>query len=58
MKKLILASILLVSSQVAMAVNWVNSNVNSVIHNETNYIDFDSIQGYYFNGYDTKEAII
>lgn len=52
MKKLVLASLFLAVSQMAVAVNWVNANANSVANNETNYIDFDSIQGYYFNNSD------
>lgn len=52
MKKFILASLILASSQVAMAANWVNSYASSIEDKETTYIDFDSIQGYYFNNYD------
>lgn len=52
MKKLILASLILASSQMAMAVNWINAYSSSAEGNETTYIDFDSIQGYHFNNYD------
>lgn len=52
MKKLVLASVILASGQMAMAANWVNTGVSSKIDNEINYIDFDSVSGYYFNNYD------
>lgn len=52
MKKLILVGLILVSSQMAVAVNWVNAYASSVDGNETTYVDLDSIQGFYFNSYD------
>lgn len=52
MKKLMLAGLILASSQMAMAVNWINAYSSSVEGNETTYVDFDSIQRFYFNSYD------
>lgn len=52
MKKFILASLILASSQMAVAVYWINAYAGSAEHKETTYIDLDSIQGFYFNSYD------
>lgn len=52
MKKLILAGILLANSQMVLATNWVDTYASSKEHKEKNYVDYDSIQGYYFNSYD------
>lgn len=42
MKKLILASLILVSSQMAMAVNWIDVGLSSKRDNEKTYIDLDT----------------
>lgn len=48
MKKLMLLSLFLVSSQVAMAVNWVLLGIGEA-NGEKIYTDYDSIKSYYFN---------
>lgn len=58
MKKLILAGLILASSQMAMAANWVPTGVNSNINKETIEIDFDSISAYYFNSYDKSSYYV
>lgn len=58
MKKLILASVILASSQMAMAANWVPTGVSSNIDKETIEIDFDSISAYYFNSYDKSSYYV
>lgn len=52
MKKLVLASLILASNQMATAANWVLSSATSTVYQEKVRIDFDSVRGYYFNGYD------
>ena len=52
MKKFILASLLLVSGQMALGANWVSTGVSSDVHKETNQVDYDSISAYHFNSYD------
>lgn len=52
MKKLMLAGLILASSQMAVAVNWVSTGVSSDVHKETNQVDYDSISAYHFNSYD------
>lgn len=52
MKKLILASVLLANSQMVLATNWVDAYASSKEHKEKTYVDYNSIQGYYFNSYD------
>ena len=42
MKKLILIGVLLASSQIAMAVNWVDIGLSSKKDNEKTYIDLDT----------------
>lgn len=46
MKKLVLASLILASSQMAVAVNWVENPSN--VGNGTMFIDIDSIKKHYF----------
>lgn len=57
MKKLILLGLLLSSSQVAMAVNWVNTGVTGE-QKQIIWIDIDSISGYYFNNYDKNNYYV
>lgn len=42
MKKLMLASLIFASSQMAIAANWVNVGISSKADNETTYIDLDT----------------
>lgn len=58
MKKLVLASLILVSSQMAVGANWVLSQASSKDDREIVHIDFDSVQGYYFNGYDKNNYYV
>lgn len=54
MKKLIFTSLLLVSSQMAMAVNWVDTGVISQIDGGRTFVDVDSVRVHYFNGSKNK----
>lgn len=58
MKKLILASLILASGQMAMAANWVNTGVSGKGYKETNRVDFDSISAHYFNSYDKSSYYV
>ncbi|ELA08058.1 hypothetical protein MOMA_05841 [Moraxella macacae 0408225] len=56
MKKLMLASLLLISSQMTMAADW--ALVGTGMAGKKISIDNDSIQGYYFNGYDKDKYYV
>lgn len=57
MKKLMLASLILASSQMAMAVNWVPLQYANV-YKDNYYIDFDSVRGNYFNIHDKSNFYV
>ncbi len=54
MKKLILASLILTSSQMVMAVNWVDTGVINQINGSKSYIDVDSVKTHRFDGSNKK----
>lgn len=58
MKKLILASLILASSQYALSATWVPTGISSNVNKETIEIDFDSISAYYFNSYDKSSYYV
>lgn len=58
MKKLILAGLILVSSQIALSATWVPTGISSTAHKESIEVDFDSISAYYFNSYDKNSYYV
>ena len=58
MKKLVLASLILASGQMALGANWVSTGVSSDVHKETNQVDYDSISAYHFNSYDNSQYYV
>lgn len=54
MKKLILAGLILASSQMVMAVNWVDTGVINQINGSRSYIDVDSVKIHRFDGSNKK----
>lgn len=58
MKKLVLASLILASGQMAVGANWVPTGVSSNVNKETIEIDFESISAYYFNSYDKSSYYV
>lgn len=56
MKKLILVSLLLASSQMAMAVNWIDTGVINQVNGSRSFVDVDSVKVYNFG--ETKQKYI
>lgn len=51
-QKLFFVLSLMLVSQFTSATNWLLSPASSIEYKETTYIDYDSVAGYFFNGYD------
>lgn len=49
MKKLMLASLILASSQMARAVNWVDTGVINQVNGSRSFVDVDSVKVYKFS---------
>lgn len=58
MKKLMLAGLILVSSQYALSATWIPTGISSNVNKEKIEIDFDSISAYYFNSYDKSSYYV
>lgn len=58
MKKLILAGLILTSSQMAMAVNWIDTGIIGGEDKGKNYIDWDTLHGNYFNNYNKNSYYV
>lgn len=58
MKKLALLALVVMMSSSALAVNWVDILVSSTENNEKTSVDLDSVQGYYFNGYNKDKYYV
>lgn len=60
MKKLILASLLLVNSPIVIALPtyWIDINVSSIDYKEKTSIDYTNLNGYYFNNYDKNQYYV
>lgn len=58
MKKLMLASLILASSQYALSAIWIPTGIRSAVDKEVNEVDIESVSAYYFNSYDKNSYYI
>ncbi len=60
MKRLLLIGVLLLNSQMVMALPtyWLDINVSSIDHGEQTSIDYTNLTAYYFNSYDKNNYYV